>query len=178
MPVDLNAIIYWNVKLLAEFYTILGNSEKVEYYEKIAAEWLEAVEAVLWHEETGVWLDYDLHNKMKRDYFYPSNIAPLWTGCYDVAKKDQIVRSVLKYLQNTNVLYAGGVPTTLKHTGEQWDYPNAWPPLQHIMIVGLNNTGDDHAIRLAFEMSQAWVRSNYKAYVETTAMYEKVSERF
>lgn len=139
---------------------------------------MKAVEAVLWHEEIGSWLDYDLLNQAKRDYFYPSNIAPLWTGCYDQTKKDSIVRSVLKYLQNKNVLYPGGIPTTHYHTGEQWDYPNAWPPLQHLMIVGLNNTGNDHAVRLAYEIAENWVRSNYKAFKETNAMYEKVSAAF
>ncbi|KAJ8955421.1 hypothetical protein NQ318_003519 [Aromia moschata] len=173
VPVDLNAMIYWNAKLLAEFNSLLGNSEKVAMYNDIAATWMKAVTAVLWHEETGAWLDYDLHNQVKRDYFYPTNISPLWTGCYNVTDKDRIVSSVLKYLQNKNIMYPGGIPTTVEHTGEQWDYPNAWPPLQHIMIVGLNNTGNDYAVRLAYEIAETWVRSNHQAYKETTAMYEK-----
>ncbi|CAB4063124.1 TREH [Lepeophtheirus salmonis] len=32
-------------------------------------------------------------------------------------------------------------PTSLINSGQQWDFPNAWPPLQHILIVGLMNTG-------------------------------------
>ncbi|EFA11183.1 trehalase isoform X1 [Tribolium castaneum] len=173
VPVDLNAMIYWNAVLLSEFNTLLGNLAKVQYYNNIAKEWMEAVTAVLWHEEVGAWLDYDLSNSVKRDYFYPTNIAPLWTGCYNQTDKGKIVRLVLKYLQNKNILYPGGIPTTVEHTGEQWDYPNAWPPLQHIMIVGLNNTGDVVAQRLAFEIAEKWVRSNYKAFKETDAMFEK-----
>ena len=51
---------------------------------------------------------------------------------------------VIKYLQKTLQMdnYQGGIPTTLEHSGEQWDYPNAWPPLQYIMIMGLDNTND------------------------------------
>ncbi|KAJ8918740.1 hypothetical protein NQ315_015060 [Exocentrus adspersus] len=173
VPVDLNAMIYWNAKLLAEFNLLVNKPAQAEKFNQIAVTWMKAVTAVLWHEEIGAWLDYDLLNEVKRDYFYPSNIAPLWTGCYNVTDKDTIVRSVLKYLQNKNIMYPGGIPTTVEHTGEQWDYPNAWPPLQHMMIIGLNNTGHDHAVRLAYEIAEKWVRSNFKAYKETDAMYEK-----
>lgn len=147
-------------------------------YKNIAEEWMEAVTKVLWHDEVGAWLDYDLSNNKKRDYFYPSNIAPLWTGCYNKENKNKIVQMVMKYLQNKKIVYQGGIPTTLEHTGEQWDYPNAWPPLQHMMIVGLNNTGCASAGRLALEIAQKWVRSNYKAYAETEAMFEKVNISF
>lgn len=174
VPVDLNAIIYWNAAILAEFHESLNNTEKVQYYKNVAEEWLDAVTDVLWHDEVGAWLDYDLSNLIKRDYFYPTNISPLWTGCYKESDKEKIVKHVMKYLQNKNIMYPGGIPTTVEHTGEQWDYPNAWPPLQHIMIIGLNNTGDETAQRLAFEIAKTWVRSNYKAYNETEAMYEKV----
>ncbi|RZC32475.1 trehalase-like [Asbolus verrucosus] len=173
VPVDLNSIIYWNAVLLSEFYGLLNNPSKVQYYDKIAKDWMEAVTAVLWHEEAGIWLDYDISNSVKRDYFYPTNIAPLWTGCYNHTDKNKIVKLVLKYLQNKNIMYPGGIPTTVEHTGEQWDYPNAWPPLQHMMIVGLNNTGNEVAQRLAFQIAENWVRSNYKAFKETDGMFEK-----
>lgn len=175
VPVDLNAIIYWNADILAQFYRLLSMPKKAAEYEKIAETWLEAVTEVLWHEEVGAWLDYDLHNERKRDYFYPSNIAPLWTGCYDKTKRDEITSSVMKYLQKTQIMNNyGGIPATLEHSGEQWDYPNAWPPLQYIMIMGLDNTGDAYAQELAYEISERWVRANYKGFKETEAMFEKV----
>jgi alpha,alpha-trehalase len=47
-----------------------------------------------------------------------------------------------------------------------------------MMIMGLDNTGDEWAKELAFEMTEKWVRSNYKGFNETGAMYEKVSGNF
>lgn len=175
IPVDLNAILYWNAEILSDFYQQLGNYEKTVKYRLIAQEWLEAVTAVLWHDEVGAWLDYDTLNEVKRDYFYPTNIAPLWTGCFDKNNKERFVGKVMKYLEKTQVmLNVGGVPSSLEHTGEQWDYPNAWPPLQYIMIMGLDNTGDVWAQQLAYEMTERWVRANFKAFNGTDAMYEKV----
>lgn len=175
IPVDLNAIMYWNAKIMSEFFKELGNAEKEVKFAKIASDWLEAVNQVLWHEEIGVWLDYDILNHIKRDYFYPTNISPLWTMCYNRENTSHYVSKVMKYLEKTQIMVnLGGIPTTLEHSGEQWDYPNAWPPLQYIMIMGLEQTGDSWAQDLAFEMTEKWIRSNYKAFNETNAMYEKV----
>jgi alpha,alpha-trehalase len=44
-----------------------------------------------------------------------------------------------------------------------------------MMIMGLDNTGDEWAKELAFEMTEKWVRSNYKGFNESGVMYEKVS---
>ncbi|XP_017782171.1 PREDICTED: trehalase isoform X2 [Nicrophorus vespilloides] len=173
LPVDLNAMFYWNAVILSEWHSSFGNTQKSYYYKDIADRWLQAVEAILWHEVDGIWLDYDLENNIPREHFYPSNLSPLWTGCYNKSNTDRIVRLVLKYLDNKNVVASGGVPTSREHTGEQWDYPNAWPPLQHMIIVGLSNTGNKAASRLAYELADRWVRSNYKAYAETEAMFEK-----
>ncbi|KAJ8665424.1 hypothetical protein QAD02_007086, partial [Eretmocerus hayati] len=174
IPVDLNSLIYRNAVLLAEFNRRVGNTSNAERFEKRAEEWQKAVTAVLWHDEVGAWLDYDIHTPVKRDYFYPTNILPLWTGCYDPNRREEHVSKALKYLERSQIMMnQGGIPTTLEHSGEQWDYPNAWPPLQYFMIMSLDNTGDPWAKRLAYEMSQRWVRSNYKAFNETNSMYEK-----
>lgn len=174
IPVDLNAIIYWNAVTMGEFYRELGVVEKAVKFEELAKQWMEAVTAVLWHEEVGVWLDYDIMYEIKRDYFYPTNIAPLWTNCYDREKREYFVSKVMKYLEKSQIMnHLGGIPTTLEHSGEQWDFPNAWPPLQYIMIMGLHLSDDNWAQDLAFEITERWVRSNYKAYNDTDAMFEK-----
>ncbi|XP_048511996.1 trehalase isoform X2 [Athalia rosae] len=174
IPVELNSILYGNAMMLAEFSERLGNSSRAEEYLKIADQWRKAVTAVLWHEEVGVWLDYDIANEIERDYFYPTNIAPLWTFCFDRADAQHHVSKVMKYLEKTQIMINyGGMPSTLEHTGEQWDYPNAWAPLQYIMIVGLNNTGDPWAQKLAYELAERWVRGNQIAFNETGHMFEK-----
>ncbi|KAF7992096.1 hypothetical protein HCN44_001421 [Aphidius gifuensis] len=174
VPVDLNSIIYRNTVLLAEFNEKIGNISKASIYHKKAEEWKEAVTAILWHEEVGAWLDYDLLNDVKRDYFYPTNVLPLWTNCYDVTRREDYVSKVLKYLEKNQIMInLGGIPSSFEHSGEQWDYPNAWPPLQYFVIESLDNTGDPWAQRLAYEISERWVRSNFKAFNATHSMFEK-----
>ncbi|XP_044574448.1 trehalase-like isoform X2 [Cotesia glomerata] len=174
VPVDLNAIIYRNAILLAEFNEMIGNFDKAAKYRQIAEEWKEAIDAVLWHDDVGAWLDYDILNGVKRDYFYPTNILPLWTECYDITKREYYVDKALKYLDKSQImLNLGGIPATFEHSGEQWDYPNAWPPLQYFVIMALDNCNDIHAQKLAYELSEIWVRSNYKAFKANHSMFEK-----
>ncbi len=58
----------------------------------------------------------------------------------------------------------------------RWDFPNGWPPLQHMLVVGLENTGDPRAKALAFNLAQKWLINNYDAYQQSmpNAMFEKV----
>lgn len=131
VPVDLNAELFWNAKLLAEFFMLTKNTEKSALYEKKAQEIYVAVQSVLWDDEVGAWLDYDLINNKRRDYFVPTNLAPLWTNCFNQADKANLTQKVLGYIQKNNLdKYPGGVPNTLTLSGEQWDFPNVWPPMQ------------------------------------------------
>ncbi|XP_045472128.1 trehalase-like [Harmonia axyridis] len=173
IPVDLNAILYNNAVILQEFYTRLSQFDKAAYYKEKAEEWLEAIDAVLWHEDVGVWLDYDLANGVRRNYFYASNLTPLWAGSYS-KKNGGYVEKAIKYLHANDVLnYSGGVPQSLDNTGEQWDYPNAWPPSQHLLIFGLKRTGHPEAEKLAEALAKKWLTTNHEAFLKTHHMAEK-----
>ena len=68
-----------------------------------------------------------------------------------------------------------GVPTSLRDSHEQWDYPNAWAPLQHILVMGLfKNRGlNMEAGQLAFDLAQKWVLNNYEGYRKTKEANQK-----
>lgn len=123
----------------------------------------------------GAWLDYDLFNQKPRDFFVTTNLSPLIFGCYDTANKSAIARKILAYIDFSGIdAFPGGVPTTLMQSGEQWDYPNAWAPLQHWLAEGLRTLDDEQATDLANKWTRRWTLSNYIAYKETKAMFEKV----
>ncbi|KAK7788402.1 hypothetical protein R5R35_005530 [Gryllus longicercus] len=150
VPVDLNAYVYKNAVLLSDFHKQLGNREKADRYATIANEWKATVTALLWNNEEGSWFDYDILNNKQRTFFYASNLAPLWTKCYD---------------------------ESLQYSGEQWDFPNAFAPSQHIIIEGLHLTGHPRAQKLAFDLASTWVASNFLTYQEERHMYEKYDAR-
>lgn len=174
IPVELNAILFWNAKIISEFYLYKGNAVKAAEYECKAQEIQQAIDAVLWNEEAGAWLDYDMINNKPRNYFVPTNLSPLWMNCYNASDSQHIADRVLHYI-TTNGLdnYPGGVPNTLEDTGEQWDFPNVWPPMQYILVKGLANLPDQRCKDLAKKWAERWVLSNYLAFTDRGDMYEK-----
>ena len=82
------------------------------------------------------------------------------------------------YILNESIRsYLGGIPTSLELSNEQWDFPNAWPPLQIIAIQGLAYTNEPDAKSLAYELANNWVKANFKGYNDNKEMFEKVSKR-
>uniref|UniRef100_A0A1B6FTE3 Trehalase n=1 Tax=Cuerna arida TaxID=1464854 RepID=A0A1B6FTE3_9HEMI len=173
VPVDLNAFLQNNAQILSSLYAEIGNVAKSTHYKHRATKLLQAIEAILWREDRGMWLDYDLKNLKSRDYFYMSNFAPLWTGSY-TKSKEELSKRVIHYLNESKVgEYVGGIPTSLYASGEQWDFPNAWPPLQSILIEGLVRLQTPAATQTARLYAERWLRSNYKGYMIFNKMFEK-----
>lgn len=151
---------------------MFGNTAKADQYEGFSKARLAAIEAVLWDNKTGLWLDYDRQFKKKRHYFYAASVVPLWAGVHrgNLARE----RFVLQALKRLKVLdYPGGFPTSLSTSGQQWDFPNAWPPLQHMLIEGLALSSSKELQDEAFKFAQKWITTNYKAWKSTGHMFEK-----
>ena len=77
--------------------------------------------------------------------------------------------SVAKILEE-KFLKSGGLVTTLEDTGQQWDSPNGWAPLQWIAIEGLRNYGYH---QLANEIKKRWVNVTVDIFKETGKLVEK-----
>ncbi len=60
--------------------------------------------------------------------------------------------------------------TTTETTGQQWDAPNGWAPLQWIAIKGLQNYGHND---LAKNIAKRWMQLNEKVFKNTGKMMEK-----
>ncbi|XP_041090784.1 trehalase [Polyodon spathula] len=171
VPVDLNALLCRNERTIASFHRALGNLEMAEQFEVALKSRVEAVRAVFWDESLGAWFDYSLQTKSSHQAFYPSNLAPLWAECFSEPSAGE---RALRYLQDSGVLgYRNGIPTSQMESGEQWDYPNAWPPLQLMIIEGLMKLSSEKAEQVTFDLAQKWIRTNWAAYQRDKAMFEK-----
>ncbi|XP_018081322.1 trehalase isoform X2 [Xenopus laevis] len=171
VPADLNGILCRVEKTLAKFYKELNMPEKESRFQTALTQRLEAVQSVLWDEGLGIWLDYNMDAQRRNTHFYPSNLVPLWATCYS---NPEVADRVVSYLEKSGALsYKNGIPTSLTRSGQQWDFPNAWPPLQHMVIEGLAQAKSSRAKDTAFSLAQNWIRTNYKAYTKYKGMFEK-----
>nr|QPK67212.1 Trehalase 1A [Rondotia menciana] len=174
IPVDLNAIFAGALQTTANFHAILNNPRKAAHWGYMAEQWRSSIEHALWDEEDGIWHDYDIVNNKPRRYFYTSNLAPLWMNAVDQRFLAKHGARVLEYLHKSEgIEFPGGVPVSLANTGEQWDFPNAWPPEVSIFINGIQNIGSEESSALATKLAQVWVRACYKGFSETKQMFEK-----
>lgn len=174
IPVDLNSIFANALQNVAFFQALLHNPRRAAHWAYIAKQWRSSIKEVLWNNEDGVWYDYDMSNEQHRKYFYPSNVAPLWMGVVDKAFIKENAPRIQEYLRLSKGLdYPGGIPSSLVKSGEQWDFPNAWPPLVSIVVNALEALGTEEANDMAFEVAQNWVRACHKGFEENKQMFEK-----
>ncbi len=68
------------------------------------------------------------------------------------------------------LLKDGGVTTTANTTGQQWDAPNGWAPLQWMTIWGLDRCGQRV---LARDIAKRWIKLNVDVFKRTGKLMEK-----
>ncbi|KAK9394921.1 trehalase [Crotalus adamanteus] len=139
------------------------DGEKASWFWAARRQRVAAVTAVLWNEDAGVLV----HNRA----FYPSKLSPLWTECgMDLPRTEK----ALHYLEESSALsYTNGLPTSLTQMGQQWDLPNAWAPVQHMVILGLAKSSSPRARELAFSLAQCWLQMNLAVFEKYGGMFEK-----
>ncbi|RDD42449.1 Trehalase [Trichoplax sp. H2] len=175
IPVDLNAILCFNELTLEKFSRMLGDNAKADRYKRASEARRDAIEGVLWDEYEGRWLDYDLLSKKPRTDFMGSVFLPMWAKCYDSFKgnvtKERKIHQALKAMKIFD--FAGGIPTTLLRSGQQWDYPNSWPPLQQMAVAAMSGSEAPELKDEAFKLAQKWLLTNWRSWKSTGYMYEK-----
>lgn len=171
IPVDLNSFLCSDFKEIARFYKILGDHKNAQFWNAKYKYWQNAIEKVLWDETDGIWYDYDRIEQQPRRLFFPSNVAPLWATILPEDVTEKFAKRAFNYLKEKQVLdFPGGIPTSLINSGEQWDYPNAWPPLQAFIIQGLDRAGLQQE---AENLARKWLKANIRGFMNSHEMFEK-----
>ena len=80
------------------------------------------------------------------------------------------LRTSIKPTVCRKLLMPGGIATTLVVSGQQWDHPNRWAPLQWIVVVGLNNYNE---VQLADAIAKRWSCENIDGYHMSRILVEK-----
>ncbi|KAG2780070.1 Trehalase [Phytophthora cactorum] len=172
IPVELNAILHRVEINLANFHELLGNPIASTRFRDAAKTRVKAMDAVLWSESDGCWKDYLLDSREHSPVVSMSNYSPLWGGAFDASDSSRLER-IVESLERSGLVQEGGIQTTTSVTGQQWDAPNAWPPLQDIVIEGLQAAGTATSRALAKSLVQRWVKAGFVAWQKTGLMFEK-----
>ena len=165
IPVDLNSLLYIHEITLAESLQICGLFEESELIRDSAEQRKKAITQHLFDPELGIFLDYHIENQSIINRPTLAMVFPLWAG---IATEEQ-ARKVILYLDN-NFLKPGGLVTSTCNSGQQWDSPNGWAPLQWIAVQGAIRYGH---LKFAHEVMQRWCQLTESVYQRTGKMMEK-----
>ncbi|CAI0408819.1 unnamed protein product [Linum tenue] len=190
LPVDLNTYLLKLELDIALLANVTGEETVAKSFSEASQIRKKAIESVFWNAEKGQWFDYWLNDDgssskecqphicqiaNQNQNAFASNYAPLWIDLFhsDTALAEQVTAS----LESSGLVLAAGIATSLTNSGQQWDFPNGWPPLQHQIVEGLVRSGSEKAKELAEEIAVRWINSNYAVYKKTGAMHEKLDVR-
>ena len=137
---------------------------------------------LFWNETSGIWKDLDVDRMAHSDGFYASSLVPLlWNCTYPNASSDRVrlaqQKQVYGFFRTEALLdFVGGIPTSLdKTSSQQWDYPNAWAPLQWFPVLAWYNSSDQELREAAQFIASNWLNSTYQGWVKyNKTMFEKV----
>ena len=62
-------------------------------------------------------------------------------------KSQQVLTVLTQESQEATYGYPGGIPTSMVDSGQQWDFPNAWPPTTEIVVTALRNAREEYPVR-------------------------------
>lgn len=165
IPVDLNCLMYYLEKTLVHTYRLLPDHTPVEVYKDRARLRKAAIQQYCWNEQAGYYVDFDWENGKFNSSQTLAGVFPLFFQIAD-AQQAGSVASILE----SSFLKPGGLVTTQAHSGQQWDAPNGWAPLQWIAFTGLKQYGFQ---QLATTVRQNWVTLVERTYASTGKMMEK-----
>lgn len=165
LPVDLNSNLYEYERNFALFSRILGLDE--HRWLARSAERVARMRRYLWDPALGCFNDYDY---VRDEPTAIANVASFWPLAYGIATEGE-ARSTVRLLAR---LQAPHGVSTCERSAEaerfQWGYPNAWPPMQLMVCLGLARYGyDDDARRVA----RSYLETVSEQYSVTGHLWEK-----
>lgn len=165
IPTDLNSLLWHLEFILAKSSALAGHDEDFNKYTAKAAGRSTAIRKYLWNEEKAGYFDYDFRLNTSSDSFSIAMAFPLFFGIASVKEAQKVTDHMEKIF-----LKAGGLLTTPDTTGQQWDAPNGWAPLQWIGYIAAKNYQETV---LAEAIAERWTATVERVFANTGKMMEK-----
>jgi alpha,alpha-trehalase len=145
-PVCLNTLLYQMEIDTAQIYEILDDKQKAQTWRELAQKRQVLINQFFWDEQAGLYFDYNFQTAQRRHYKFATTFYPLWAGIATPEQAQRIVNNLADFEA------PGGLLTSTEVTGNQWDAPFGWAPLQLIAYEGLRRYNyTQEANRLAYK---------------------------
>jgi len=167
VPVDLNSLLWFEEEEISDLCADAGDHACADSYAGQAEARAQAMMHYLWLPDEGRFADWDSAAQRPTPVLSAATLYPLFVGLASDAQAHAVARTVEAHL-----LAPGGLRTTEIRTGQQWDAPNGWAPLQWIAVRGLNDYGETDLARAIATRWFATVDAQYRASGKMLEKYD------
>lgn len=169
LPVDLNALLHKLESTIARLSRDAGDDGTALEFEARADARRRAITEVFWCDGTGAFMDHDWTTGAARAHLTAATVAPLFTRTATPGQASALATTVRRRL-----LAPGGFATSEIESGQQWDRPNGWAPLQWLAVEGFEAYGHHD---LAREIRERWLDTVEHVYAKEGKLVEKYALR-
>ncbi len=164
LPVDLNSLL-WNLEATIAKAMILAGDSNASVWAALAEKRAEAIQTLFWSDPRAYFCDLNYTSNEPTPIDSLAGVFPLFFNLASSEQADAVAQKI-----ESEFLRTGGLVSTTYETGQQWDSPNGWAPLQYMTVVGLENYGF-HS--LANTIKKRWISLCDQVYKNTGKMLEK-----
>ncbi len=167
VPVDLNSLLWTLESEIAKRCTAAKDAGCATEFTARADARKAAMQRFLWRGDKGAYYDWDRASQKPTAILSAATLYPLFAGLADADQARAVATTVRGHL-----LADGGLRATEIHSGQAWDSPNGWAPLQWIAVTGLGRYGED---ALARDIAKRWITTvnrDYRASGRTLEKYD------
>jgi len=165
LPVDLNSLLYQLEMTIARGCQAAARADCNREMLGHARARQTSMVRLMWDEKRDAFMDYDWRNRRRSEHLTAATASPLFVDLVSRKQARRVARTI-----RASLLMPHGLATTVEITGQQWDAPNGWAPLQWIAIDGLRRHDEDD---LARDIAVRWVTENARVYCRTGKLVEK-----
>jgi alpha,alpha-trehalase len=165
IPIDLNSLLYGLESAIHSGCERHGDAACTSDFARRAEARRKAIDRYLWDGTRGTYFDYRWTRKTPITRISAATLYPLFFGVASESQAAAVAKAVTREL-----LQPGGIVTTPLRTGQQWDAPNGWAPIQWIAIDGLRRNGQ---AALAEAIACRWMVSVQDVYRQSGKLVEK-----
>ncbi len=165
IPIDLNSLLFGLEDAISLGCSRAHHAACAAEFSHRASARRGEVNRYLWDAAGGVFRDYRWVQQVQVPRISAATLYPLFAALATQPQAVAVAAAVSR-----DLLKSGGIVTTPVVSGQQWDAPNGWPPLQWIGVSGLRRYS---LSPLAETLACRWMANVNRVYGESGKLVEK-----
>jgi len=189
LPIDLNVYLYkYELDFIAASRLFKKEKNERSWLEKAKKRKAE-INKLMWNNKVGFYFDFNYRLKEQSKFLSLAGFTPLWTGIPTEEQAERIVKKLKLFespyglfitaekslprnidLSKFNESYRSAIKDIIEP--KQWDYPNIWPPLEYLTVIGLLRYG---YLDQANEIMKKSVAAHARLFRKYGTFFEKIN---